>query len=116
MAGRSQGGIPWAGLAAGPAAWAASTQLNYVLASWSCSNLSRLVPLIAAGLAVVAITGAAVSAASWRPRPVPPNGSVECDGAPRRFLAGMSVALGVLFAVVILMQGVAGVILTGCER
>jgi hypothetical protein len=36
--------------------------------------------------------------------------------APRPFLAGLSVLIGVLFAVVILTQGAAGLVLNGCER
>jgi hypothetical protein len=107
----------WAGLAAGPGAWAVGTQLNYALAPWICAHKISLVPILALVLAAVALAGAFVSWRAW-------NGAAVEESevhaavleAPRPFLAGVSVLLGVLFALVILTQGAAGLVLNGCER
>ncbi len=108
-------GVPWAGLAAGPTAWAVSTQLNYALANWSCEHQMRIVPILALALAAIALGGAFLSARAWRASG-PDQASLESEGTPRRFLAGMSLLMAVLFAVVILAQGSAGLVLNGCER
>jgi hypothetical protein len=41
---------------------------------------------------------------------------LQDDGRPASFLALLSMLIALLFAAVILMQGAAGLILTGCER
>ena len=95
---------PWAGLFAGPIAWAVSTQLNYALASWECEHGKRIVPFVALGLAVLALLGGLLS---WRSRKAG-------DGGTEQFLATLGVLAAALFALVILMQGAAGLILNGC--
>jgi hypothetical protein len=109
-------GVDWAGLAAGPAAWAISTQGNYTLLAWICHWRLNPVPPLALFLAVVALIGAALSWRAWRASGAGGVVLLENDGQPRAFLALMSALLAVLFAAVIVMQGVAGFILTGCER
>jgi hypothetical protein len=107
-------GTPWAGLVAGPAAWAINTQLGYSLVPWICASQVNLVPPLAVALALVAAGG---SFLSW----------VSCDwseadrgshagGRPRQLLAGVGVLAGMLFAAVILTQGAAGLVFHGCER
>ena len=107
----------WAGLAAGPGAWAVATQLQYALTPWICAHEVNLVPVVALALAAVALAGAFVSWRVWNGAAVEASemgaGVME---APRPFLAGLSVLIGVLFAVVILTQGAAGLVLNGCER
>lgn len=96
-----------AGLISGPAAWAVSTQLNYVLAPWQCANGLYLVPWIALGLAVFAALGGAISLRQWRN---------ESAGASLSFAAAVAALISALFTLVIVMQGFAGVIFSGCER
>jgi hypothetical protein len=108
-------GISWAGLAAGPGAWAVSTQLNYALADWSCRHEPRLIPIAALVLALAALAGGFLSARAWRASG-PDQSWLESDAAPHRFLAGISLLLAVLFAVVIMTQGTAAFLLNGCER
>jgi hypothetical protein len=108
-------GISWAGLVAGPGAWAASTQLNYALADWSCRHEPRLIPVAALVLALVALAGAFLSARAWRASGADQS-RLESDGAPHRFLAGVSLMLAVLFAIVIMTQGTAALLLDGCGR
>jgi hypothetical protein len=109
-------GIDWAGLAVGPAAWAISTQGNYSLASLVCGRSLSPVPPVALILLVLALAGAMLS---WRAFHVSGAGRgllFEESGQPHAFRALLSALIAVLFAAVILMQGVAGLILTGCER
>jgi hypothetical protein len=40
----------------------------------------------------------------------------EQDGHPHHLVRGISVAAGVLFAIVIALQGVAGLIVGACQR
>jgi hypothetical protein len=107
-------GTSWGGLFAGPLAWAVSTQLNYVLAPWGCAHDLRIVPAVAVVLAVLALAGGALS---WR--------AYTCGGASfkaerdvrtERFVAMLGIMAALLFALVILMQGAAALILNGCER
>jgi hypothetical protein len=109
-------GIDWAGLAVGPSAWALSTQGNYSLASWVCHWHVNAVPPIALLLIIAALAGSALSWRAWRNSNAGGEILIEQNGRPRAFLALMSALLAVLFAAVIAMQGVAGLILTGCER
>ena len=67
-------------------------------------------------MALVAIAGALLSWGAW----VPAVGIQSLEdvrgGRPRQLLAGIGVLSGVLFALVIVMQGAAALVLSGCER
>ena len=108
---------PWAGLWAGPGAWAISTQANYALTPWICAHKVNLVPWIALALAAVALGGAFLS---WRAWNSPAADATEVRAglleAPRQLLAVGGVLVGVFFAVIILVHGAAGLVLDGCER
>lgn len=107
----------WAGLALGPGAWAVGTQLHYALTPWICAHKVNLVPLAALVLAAVSLLGAFLSWRVWNGAAVEESeANAAVLEAPRPFLAGVSVLLGVLFALVILAQGAAGLVLNGCER
>jgi hypothetical protein len=106
----------WSGLAVGPAAWAIDTQLNYALVDWSCGRGWNPTPAIAAVLAVVSLAAAASSLIAWRRYEGPGIPIPEQDGHPRHLLSGIGVAAGVLFAFVILLQGLAGLLLEPCLR
>lgn len=106
----------WAGLALGPASWALNTQINYALVNWECSGGKNPLAVIAAVLAVVSLAGALSSWVAWRRYdasgvPVP-----EQDGHPYRLLSAIGVGFGILFAIVIAMQGIAGIFLGPCLR
>jgi hypothetical protein len=107
-------GTPWAGLAAGPAAWATGTQLNYALLPWACRHGWNLVPAVAGVLAVLSLLSALSSWLAWRRYDglhVP-----EQDGHPRHLLSGIGIAAGLLFAIVIVLQGLAAIIISPCLR
>lgn len=108
--------VSWAGLALGPASWAMNTQINYALVNWECSGGRNPLGVIATVLAVASLAGALSSWVAWRRHdasgiPVP-----EQDGHPYRLLAAIGVASGILFAIVIVMQGIAGIFLEPCLR
>jgi hypothetical protein len=109
-------GRSWAGLAVGPTCWAISTQLNYALVPWFCGHGLNVVPIIAAVLVVISLAGALWSWLAWGRHEGPGMHIPEQDGHPRHLLSGIGVAAGVLFAIVITMQGIAGLILDPCLR
>jgi hypothetical protein len=107
---------PWAGLAAGPACWAVSTQLNYALVQPFCDRSVNVVPLIAGALVIVSLAGALWSLLAGARYGGSASSVLDKDGNPRKFLAGVGLAAGVLFALVIAMQGFAALVLDPCLR
>ena len=101
---------PWVGLVTGPFAWAVSTQVNARLADWACHQQPNPIPWIALALAAVAALGAA---GSWRIRVF---GDAVAVSQTRVFIADLAALTGALFAVVILTQGAAGLVFTGCAK
>lgn len=100
----------WIGLAAGAGAWAVSTQTNYVLAGLPVAHRFPLVPVVCGLLVILALAGAAISWLAWRQS----DGRellLQGNGAPYGFFALMSAVAAALFALVIMMQGVAGLVL-----
>jgi hypothetical protein len=107
---------PLIGLLVGAGAWAISTQLGYSLVSRNCESATGVLPLIAAICLVMVITGAALSLPAWSAL----GGQAVQDGGgdarPRRFFAVISVLAALVFALAILLQGVASLIVSGCQR
>ena len=107
-------GTSWGGLFSGPLAWAVSTQLNYSLVHWQCNRQVQVVLPIALALVVLSLLGGVLS---WRAK--------RRDGAafkPDRtrstenFVANLGVLSSMLFALVIILQGSAALILDWCMR
>jgi hypothetical protein len=108
--------FPWAGLAVGPAAWATNTQLNYALLNWSCGRGWSPTPAIAAVLTVISLAAGALSFLVWQRHEGLRISIPEPDGRTQRLLSGIGFAAGVLFAVVIALQGLAALLLGPCLR
>jgi hypothetical protein len=100
-------GVAWAGLASGATAWATSTQLNYALAGTGHGDFP-VVPVLALVLAAIALAGGALSWRAWRQSPE--SVATPATGIPHAFLAGVGTMSAILFAAVIVLQGLAGVI------
>ena len=100
--------IACSGLISGSLAWAVSTQLNYALVPWQCGNQAYPIPWVALVLALTAVAGAAVSLRAWW------NAGAGRGGI--KLAAGVATLAGLLFAAVILLQGMAALVFTGCER
>jgi hypothetical protein len=109
-------GLPSAGLYAGPAAWLINTQVNYAAVPWVCAHQFPLISLVSLIMAMVSLCGGLLS---WRgyaiSAPTPPPDSMGA-GRPHRFMALMGIAIALLFAIVILLQGAAGLVFHWCER
>jgi hypothetical protein len=108
--------VSWAGLAAGPAAWAVDTQLNYALVPWACAHGRNVILAIAGVLAAVSLLGALLSCLAWQRHDGPGMHIPEQDGHPRHLLSAIGTAAGLLFAIVIMLQGLAAVMISPCLR
>ena len=108
-------GLSWAGLLSGPVAWGLSTQGNYALATPQCLSGVQPTVWMAVLLAALALAGGGLSLSAYRrigDRPSPAGRKPRTEA----FYALLSMGMAVLFALVILLQGVAGLVFTGCER
>ena len=107
---------PLIGLIVGASAWAISTQLGYSFVSGNCDSADGVVPLIAAICLAMAIIGGALSLPAWTAlggHAVQVGGG---DARPRQFFAVISVLAALVFALAILLQGVASLIVSSCQR
>ena len=100
--------LAWSGLVSGPAASAISTQTNYALVLWQCSEHAHSISWIAFALVLTALAGGFLSLHTWR--------NAESDEGGLRLAAAIGTLAGFLFAAVIVLQGMAALIFTGCER
>jgi nitrogen fixation-related uncharacterized protein len=106
-------GISCAGLVLGALALAISTQAGYSLAYQTCGTSPALLILIAAGSLVVALIGGLLSLWSWRR-----SGQVDDNqrSAPVGMMAAIGTLAALLFSLVIVLQGAASILLSGCLR
>ncbi|ESX06212.1 hypothetical protein X769_05640 [Mesorhizobium sp. LSJC268A00] len=107
-------GTSWGGLLSGPMAWAISTQLNYALVPWQCNRQVPVVLPVALVLAVLSLLGGALS---WRAKRQ--GGAAfkpERTRSTEQFVADLGMLAALLFALVIIMQGSAALILDVCLR
>ena len=104
-----------AGLWIGAFAWAVSTQLNYALVPWICAGGARVIPAIAALLVIVCLGGAWLSGIAFHGRAGRLETNSPAAGTPHQMLAVIGILAGMLFAVIIALQGTASFFLTGCE-
>jgi hypothetical protein len=66
-------------------------------------------------LVALALFGAVVSFRVWRQRVPGSQTATPGAGEPQQFLAIIGTGVGVLFALIIAVQGTASFFLTGCE-
>jgi len=109
-------GVSWAGLALGVVAVAVSTQAGYSLADQSCGTPPTILLLIAAGALILAMTGGLLSARAWRGRGRPVLDETPQSARPSGMMAAINVLAALLFSLVILLQGGASLIISGCLR
>ncbi|TPM33167.1 hypothetical protein FJ958_10560 [Mesorhizobium sp. B2-3-5] len=104
-------GSSWCGLLSGPLSWATSTQVNYVLVPWQCAHQVPVVLPLALTLTLLSLVGGALS---WRARRL--DGASGRKQSTERFIADLGMGTALLFALVIIMQGSAALIVDGCLR
>ncbi len=116
MAGLISRGLPSAGIFAGPVAWMIDTQANYALVPWVCATQIRAVPMVAVAMLVVSFAGAFLSWRGYASRGGMRNPDDALGGRPHRVVALVGIGTALLFALVIVVQGAAGLVFHGCER
>jgi hypothetical protein len=100
----------WAGLLVAALAWAINTQLGQILPYLDCQREARFsaaASLIGAAAAVLA------SGVSWRSVGRPQRAAPD---RTTNFVGLMSAMAGLVFGFALSMQGVASLVLSGCER
>ena len=107
---------PLIGLLVGATAWAISTQLSYSLVARNCDLAAGVVPIIAAICLAVAVVGGALSLPASSALEGPTVQVGGGDARPRQFFAAISALAALIFALAILLQGVASLIVSGCQR
>jgi hypothetical protein len=102
----------WAGLAAGPLAWAALLQTNYVLSYVACEQRHSWMLHLATAVALVLVALGALAA--WRARPADDEIASATAESRARFMATGGLALCAGFALVILATELPVLILRPC--
>ena len=87
--------------------------LNYALLARACASGFPVVPLISGAMLMAALAGGWLSWRDWRRVSI---GAKVLGSAPIHMLAVSGVLASLLFAAVILLQGAAGLVFSGCER
>jgi hypothetical protein len=107
--------LAWVGLALGILAIAISTGAGYSAAAKSCGMEVELSALIAFGCLALAFVGALIAVPAWRS-----NGQRQIDASPSQgepigLVAAVSLWSVLLFMLMIALQAVAGLIISGCQ-
>ncbi|MBB4366135.1 uncharacterized membrane protein YidH (DUF202 family) [Bradyrhizobium sp. CIR48] len=105
----------WSGVALGPLAWGINLQGVYALAHFSCETTKLTGTIMSTVLVVVALAGTVISARAVR-RGAGAQWTDAQGGGPRTFMAWLGVGSGVLFALVILNQLAASLMISPCLR
>lgn len=108
-------GVSWAGIAAGGIAWFISTSAGYAVAPIDCGRPLGPALLVALGCIVLACAGGVLSWPAWHGRQTS-DADDALAATPRLTVAAVSVLIAALFASVILLQLLAALLLSGCER
>jgi hypothetical protein len=105
----------WAGVALGPAAWAINLQTIYAITPYACAKPTSATICLSIVMALIATSGTLIS---WRAtRRHAPAELVETQGGhARNFMAWLGVGSGAMFALVILNQLAAAVMISPCLR
>ncbi len=101
----------WAGLWGAALVWAINMEVGQILPTLDCTRRVHASAWISAVCAVIAFIAGAVS---WRSA----RGGFTGFGSPRtlRFDASVSAMAALIFAFALLLQTLAALVLTGCER
>jgi uncharacterized membrane protein YphA (DoxX/SURF4 family) len=105
----------WIGLALGPIAWAINLQTIYAMSPHACAKPPSATVVLSTMMAVLAIAGTLMS---WRAtcRDGPAELAEMQGGRARNFMAWLGVGSSATFALVILNQLAAAVMISPCLR
>jgi hypothetical protein len=105
----------WIGVALGPAAWAINLQAIYAIAPRACERPTSATVVLSIAMAIVAGLGSWISLRAIR-RDAAAEWAEAQGGRARNFMAWLGVGSGVLFALVILNQLAAAMMINPCLR
>ena len=106
--------FPVAGLFAGSIGWGISTEANYALVPRFCTDSLWVVWLVGLLCIGLSLMGGALSWRAFRLTPQLEGIDDPAGGQPRRAVSGISIALSGLFSLIILLQAVASLFISGC--
>lgn len=105
----------WAGLLLAPAAFLANLELGYALVPAACRiNSARPVHAVHLVCLLLAIAGVLIAYGNRRSAGELGAG-VDGRAARTRFMGGLGIAVGLLFALVIVSQSIPGFVLSPCQ-
>jgi hypothetical protein len=105
----------WAGVALGPAAWAINLQSIYAMTPHACTGLTWATVMLSIAMGGIAGSGTLISLRAIR-RDAPSEWTEAQGGHARNFMAWLGVGSGIIFALVILNQLAAALMINPCLR
>lgn len=105
----------WAGVALGPAAWAVNQETLYALTPHVCARPGWATIVLSVVLAFVAASGTLISRRAIS-REAHDEWVEAQGGRARNFMAWLGIGSGVIFALVILNQLAAALMISPCLR
>jgi hypothetical protein len=105
----------WLGLALGPAAWGVNLQIIYAITPHVCTKPSSAMIVLSIVMAIIAASGSLISLRAIR-RDAAAEWTEAQGGRARNFMAWLGVGSGVIFALVILNQLAATLMISPCLR
>jgi hypothetical protein len=107
--------LHWLGVALGPTAWGINLQAIYALTPHVCARPSSATIVLSVVMAITAASGSLISLRAVRHN-VAAEWSEAQGGRARNFMAWLGVGSGLLFALVILNQLAAALMISPCLR
>lgn len=105
----------WLGVALGPAAWGINLQTIYAITPLVCAKPSSATIVLSIVMAIVATSGSLISLRAIR-HDAAAEWTEAQGGRARSFMAWLGVGSGVVFALVILNQLAAALMISPCLR
>jgi hypothetical protein len=110
--------VLWSGLLIGPSAWALHMQLSYSLVLWVCKHgHGGILHMVSAFFLAMALGGVLLSTQCWQvANQQAGDAHIETAMARSRFMAALGIMANVLFALVIVAQGIASFMISPCQQ
>ena len=105
----------WIGVALGPAAWAINLQTIYAITPHACAKPTSAAIVLSIVMAIIAGSGSLISLRAIR-RNAPAEWAEAQGGRAGNFMAWLGVGSGVIFALAILNQLAATLMISPCLR
>jgi hypothetical protein len=105
----------WLGVALGPAAWAVNLQMIFAMIPHACARSTQATIVLSIVMALIAISGTLISLRAIR-GDAPEEWKEAQGGRVQNFMAWLGVGSGIIFALVILNQLAAALMISPCLR